>query len=135
MVSLTFNIPVSGLVAAQTRLSVSANNVANAQTTTSLSNGQIINKTFTPDEVVQQSLSVGGTIAKTRPSGKDPVVVFDQNHPSAYMEGFVNLPDVDMGEERVNQILAQRAFESNLAVIKRMDEALGSVVDIVDNEN
>jgi flagellar basal-body rod protein FlgC len=42
----------------------------------------------------------------------------------------VELSNVDLGEETVQQILAQRSFEANLQTIKTGNSLLGSVLDI-----
>lgn len=42
----------------------------------------------------------------------------------------VELSNVDLGEETVQQMLAQRSFEANLQTIKTGNALLGSVLDI-----
>ncbi|WP_413935219.1 flagellar basal body rod protein FlgC [Nitrospira sp. BLG_1] len=42
----------------------------------------------------------------------------------------VELSNVDLGEETVHQMLAQRSFEANLQTIKTGNALLGSVLDI-----
>jgi len=42
----------------------------------------------------------------------------------------VELSNVDLGEEAVNQIIAQRGFEANLQTLKTADTMLGSVLDM-----
>jgi flagellar basal-body rod protein FlgG len=46
-------------------------------------------------------------------------------------QGFLEMSNVDIGEEMVNMMLAQRAFEFNLKSIKTSDEMLKSVFDIL----
>lgn len=40
------------------------------------------------------------------------------------------LSNVDLGEEVVNQILAQRGFQANIRSVETADEMLGSILDI-----
>jgi flagellar hook protein FlgE len=42
----------------------------------------------------------------------------------------VELSNVDLGEEAVQQILAQRSFEANLQTLRAGDALLGSILDI-----
>lgn len=46
-------------------------------------------------------------------------------------QGYLEMSNVDIGEEMVNMLLAQRAFEFNLKSIKTADEMLASVLDIL----
>jgi flagellar basal-body rod protein FlgC len=42
----------------------------------------------------------------------------------------VELSNVDLAEEAVNQILAQRGFEVNLHTLRTADEMLGTILDL-----
>jgi flagellar hook protein FlgE len=42
----------------------------------------------------------------------------------------VELSNVDLGEEAVQQIVAQRSFEANLQTLRTGDALLGSILDI-----
>jgi len=42
----------------------------------------------------------------------------------------VELSNVDLGEETVSQIVAQRGFEANLRTLQTADNMLGSILDI-----
>jgi flagellar basal-body rod protein FlgC len=49
---------------------------------------------------------------------RPPKLVFQPDHPDADSRGLVALPDISMHEEMADLIVASRAFEANLAVIK-----------------
>lgn len=49
----------------------------------------------------------------------------------AIQQGFLEMSNVDAGEEMVNLMLAQRAFELNIKSIKTSEEMLESVFDIL----
>ena len=49
---------------------------------------------------------------------------------TGYSPAQVELSNVDLGEETVNQILAQRGFEANLKTIKTADDMLGTILDM-----
>lgn len=110
---------LSGLVAASSRFAVSANNVANQRST---ENADGSKQTFKPQEVVQQSLQGGGTLASVRPVTAPPISVFDPTSSAANNEGFVELPPVDLAQEATNRILAKNAFKSSLNIIKAQVE-------------
>ena len=44
--------------------------------------------------------------------------------------GYVRRPDIDMGEQMGNMIMAQRAFQANASVVDRAKEIYQSAIDI-----
>ncbi len=107
---------LSGLTAFAKQIEVSANNVANVNT-----DGFKKSRT----EFVEME-----------PSGVLPVVQKDNSAGPAVLRDTasgptqVELSNVDLGEEAVNQIVAQRGFEANLSTLKTADDMLGSILDI-----
>ena len=109
---------VSGMLAAQRRLEVSAGNVANVSTP-----GYVPARTTDRarreggvESIVEREPSATGLPA-TRPDA--PAGVDGDGRP---------LSGTDLGTEFVTQITAQRAFEANLAVLRTENEMLGSLV-------
>jgi flagellar hook protein FlgE len=105
-----------GLAAFATQIAVTAHNLANVNT-----NGFKKSKT----ELV--AVETGGVL---------PVVQKDQSagpsilNNTGYGPAQLELSNVDLGEEAVNQILAQRGFEANISTLKTADDMLGSILDI-----
>jgi flagellar basal-body rod protein FlgC len=107
---------LSGLAAYAKQVEVTAHNVANVNT-----NGFKKSHTeFVAVEtggvlpVVQKDVSAGPTVLNN----------------SGYGPALVELSNVDLGEEAVNLILAQRGFEANLNTIKTADDMLGTILDM-----
>ena len=50
---------------------------------------------------------------------KDGILVSDPGNPMADKNGQVKRPDVDLGDQMVQMMMAQRSYEANLAVIDR----------------
>jgi flagellar hook protein FlgE len=107
---------LSGLTAFSTQIDVTAHNVVNVITNefkksrtefVALETGGVL-------PVIQKNESVGPSIPNTTGYG------------SAQLE----LSNVDLGEETVNQILAQRGFEANVSTLKTADDMLGTILDI-----
>ena len=46
-----------------------------------------------------------------------PRMVYDPGHPDANDEGYVAMPNVNLVEEMVNMITAQRAYDANATAI------------------
>lgn len=124
------DIAVSGLRAQRVRMTVIANNIANAETTRTpdasgafrrqltLLRGEQIRPGANPEKL---GVRVKRIIADTSPLRE----VYDPNHPDANAEGYVSYPNVNVSMEMVDLISAQRAYEANIAVIvsgNRMDQ-------------
>ena len=116
---------LSGLNAATRRLETSARNVANFTAKAPASpEGPPPAGLYRPERVVQTS-TAAGTRAETVPVVPAAFTVQDSASPT----GFSAVPNVDLAEEAVNQIVAQRAYEANLAVLKTKDEMDRELVD------
>lgn len=116
-------ISSSGLDAESRRMEVTANNLANAQTTKGV-DGQV----FRRKEVVFAARATETRMGREVPAGvevrgvvddmREPRRVYRPGHPDADPDGFVQMPDINPVEEMVNMMSATRAYEANLAVIK-----------------
>lgn len=124
------NIALSGLNAAQTRLAVSANNVANAQSTTQVVDGKTVNKPYVPQQVDQQTQNAGGVATTLRDVAPPSVPVFAPDNPASGEDGIVQFPNVNLETEVANQLLATNSYKANLAVMKRANETYDSLLDI-----
>lgn len=106
---------LSGLSAFGKQLEVSAHNVANLNTDgfkssrtefVAVQDGGVL-------PVVQKDNSAGPTVLKDTTQGPRQI----------------ELSNVDLGQEAVSQIMAQRGFEANLRTLKTADAMLGSILD------
>jgi flagellar basal-body rod protein FlgC len=127
------SIALSGLNAAEKRLSVSANNVANSNTTTTRdSSGNTINEAFRAQTVVQSAQAGGGVRADVRTADNPTLrVAAAAGDPLADADGTIEIPNVSLDEEAVNQITASYDFKANLKVLKVQDNLTQSLLDIV----
>ena len=127
---INFYSSVSGLQAQSKRLAVSANNVANMSTvgTPGVSGGE--NAVYKPQEVIQTTTAGGGVRAETRPVEPASVPVYAPQNPKADAQGIVELPNVSLETEFSNQLLAKRAYQANVSVIRTQDEMLSTLLDI-----
>ncbi len=113
----TMDISASGLRAEWVRMQVVANNVANAETTRTPEGGP-----FRPQQVVFSTLmdglngvSVDGIVT----SPKGPRMILNPSHPDANAEGYVAMPDVQVPTEMIDLLTASRAYEANLAAMRK----------------
>ena len=139
-------ISASGLTAERLRMDVTAENLANAQTTRG-ANGQ----PYRRKEVVLQeapgsfgaSLSAamgagnGGSPGGVQVAGvvEDTATplkrVYDPGHPDADAQGYVSMPNVDTVTEMVDLISAQRAYEANVTAMQSAKQMFSRTLDLL----
>ena len=69
---------------------------------------------------------VGGTVLG-KAEGLD---VFEPNHPLADAEGNVRYPDIDLGDQMAQMIMAQRAYQANLSVVDRARDSYSAAINL-----
>ena len=107
---------LTGLTAFGKQLEVVAHNIANVNT-----DGF---KKFRTTFVEAPASGVLPVVEKDNSPG--PTVLRDSGRNQLEIE----LSNTDLGEELVQQMLAQRSFEANLHTIKTGDALLGSILDL-----
>ncbi len=129
------DIATSGLRVQRTRMTVTASNIANAQTTRTAEGGpyrrrdpvfhaERIDKPFASRlERSLRTVEVDSIASDPR----EPVTRYLPHHPDANEEGYVEFPNVNLVEEQANLVSSSRSFEANLLVLSKvrsMAEAL-----------
>ena len=117
---------VSALNAERLKLEAISQNIANANVTRTPEGGPYQRKEVIFESVINQALkteqSQGMTASMVHAkvqndnSGEGPKI-YDPDHPDA-VDGYVQMPNVNIHEEMVDMILASRSYEANLAAIK-----------------
>ena len=131
------DISGSGLSAERLRMDVTAENLANAQTTRGPNGGpyqrkEVVLQTAQPNGFATQLAAATGSMqgvgANPAPGGVQavgivtdqsaPRQVYDPGHPDANASGYVAYPNVDMTTEFVDALEATRAYEANIGVLE-----------------
>jgi len=110
----------TGMHVHQTWMDALSDNIANVNTVRATSE-----TAFQARYVVAQSLEDGGTGDGVRVAGielgdADGRLVYSPDHPLADAKGYVRLPDIDMGEQMTDLIMAQRGYQANLSSLDRV---------------
>jgi len=116
----------SGLVAQRIRLDTIAGNVANAWTTVDeQGNVSPYRRRVALFEAVaprRGESAAGVRVARVVEDPSPPRLVYDPGHPHAARggryDGYVRYPNVDLGTEMVNAMVAARAYEANIAAMQ-----------------
>ena len=71
-------------------------------------------------EAVQYGSGEGGVrVARTELGSADGRMVYEPDNPLADDEGYVKHPDIDLGDQMTQLLMAQRGYQANLAVVER----------------
>jgi len=124
------DIAASGMVAQRTRLNVISMNLANANTTktedgtpyrrkTSIFRTVPMNKSFEDQLKNSVDSQISGVeVLKIASVPGDLKRIFDPTHPDADENGYLYLPNVNLVEEMVQMLNANRSYEANASAIK-----------------
>jgi len=122
-------IAASAMTAAQTRLSVAADNIVNS------ASAGAEDTTFRPRRAVPQAAPGGGVRVDIRPTEPPFQRVFAPDSPDADAEGFLAAPNVSLVQESVNIITAEAAFRAGAALLARADDLSGALLDVLDTDD
>lgn len=118
-----FDIAGSALSAQSVRLNATASNLANAN-----------NVAGSPEDVYQarepvfsvatdaQGEVAGVRVMDVQTATAEPQKLYQPGHPLADGEGYVYAPSVNVVEEMVNMISAQRSYQSNVEVFNTVKD-------------
>jgi flagellar basal-body rod protein FlgC len=57
-------------------------------------------------------------------------LTYQPDHPLADAEGYVRYPDIDLGSQMTQLIMAQRGYQANLAVVDRAHDAYSAALEL-----
>jgi flagellar basal-body rod protein FlgC len=110
----------SGMQVHQAWMDAISDNVANINTVRSTRQAA-----FQARYVLAQAAEDGGTGAGVRVAGTglgdaQGRLVYNPDHPLADAKGYVRMPDIDLGEQMTDMIMAQRGYQANAANLDRI---------------
>lgn len=136
----------SGLTAERLRMDVISNNIANANTTRTDRGGAYHRKfvVFEPRTREPKSFeqNLRRAIGMTKQAGEgvravsimedntQGPLVYDPGHPDANADGYVEKPNVNIVQEMVDMITAQRAYEANSTAINAAKAMASKALEI-----
>ncbi|WP_426242306.1 flagellar basal body rod protein FlgC [Nocardioides sp. LHG3406-4] len=110
----------------QTWLDSLADNIANANTITGTDEDA-----FQAQMVIARARPDGGVdvagIAEGDPEGR---LVFSPDHPLADADGYVRSPDIDLGSQMSQLVMAQRGFQAAVQVTKTAQDGYNAALQI-----
>jgi flagellar basal-body rod protein FlgC len=125
-----FGIAGSGVTVYRKWLDAVSDNIANLSTVRSTDE-----EAFRAKYVVAQAVDYGsgdggvqvGGIALGSATGR---LVHEPDNPLADADGYVRYPDIDLGAQMAQMMMAQRGYQANLAVVDRARDAYSAAIQV-----
>jgi flagellar basal-body rod protein FlgC len=138
-----FDASGSALSAERLRMDVTAENLANAQSTRTANgqgpyrrkevvlqeagNGVAAGATFADSLQAARGVRVAGIVEDSTPLRK----VYDPGHPDADAQGYVTMPNVNTVTEMTDLIGASRAYEANVTAMQTTKSMFARTLDLL----
>ena len=124
------SISQSGLMTHRKWLDATADNISNINTVR-----RSDEDAFQARLVVAQTVDYGsgeGGVRVARAEFGDAAgrMVYEPDHPLADAEGYVKYPDIDLGDQMAQMMMAQRGYQANLAVVERATNAYQAALQL-----
>ncbi len=136
----SMRINASGLTLERLKLDTISSNIANVNTTRTEEGGPYLRKEVVFEEMVEKAQNRLTGRTEKRTAGvkvtevyEDPDNlrrVYDPEHVDADEEGYVLMPNVNLLDEMVRLIEAQRSFEANATALKASKAMLNKALTI-----
>jgi flagellar basal-body rod protein FlgC len=139
----SLDVSASGMIAERTRMDVTSENLANAQSSGYRRQDVVLREAgggfanVLGQAIGAQSAAVGGGQAKgvevsgvvTDQSAQRRV--YDPGHPDADAQGYVRLPNVNAVTEMTDLISASRAYEANVSAMQTAKQMFSKTLEIL----
>lgn len=134
-IEAAIQVATSGLEAQSARMRVAAENLANANSTSTVPGGDpYTRKTITFEGEMDRTAGI--ELVQVKDIGADAApykVEYDPSNPAADDRGFVKMPNVNIMTEMADMREANRSYTANLEVIKQSRQIYMMTVDLLRN--
>ena len=112
-------IASTGMTVNRKWLDAVSDNLANMNTVTATDGAAFQAKYVVATAVGYPENGQGVQVAGIELGSAEGRMVYEPEHPLADAEGYVKYPDIDMGSQMSQMIMAQRGYQANAAVVDR----------------
>jgi flagellar basal-body rod protein FlgC len=123
------DIAISGLRAQGKNMELISSNVANARTTDA-GKGQPYRRLEAAFKTDDDGIS-GVSLDKIVRDMSDFQKILDPGNPNADEHGYVTMPNVNLPTEMMNLKLAARAYQANVAILKRYQQMVETTLELL----
>ncbi len=126
----SLGISGSGLLVHRKWLDAVSDNIANINDVTSTDQDAFQERLIVAQAVDYGSGEGGVRVARAEYGSAEGRLVFEPDHPLADANGYVRYPDIDLGDQMTQLIMAQRGYQANLAVVERATTAYQAALQL-----
>ncbi len=120
----------SGMLAHRKWLDAVSDNISNINTV-SRTNEDAFRERFVDVQAVEYGSGEGGVrVAGVEFGSGEGRLVHEPDHPLADADGYVKYPDIDLGDQMTELMMAQRGYQANVAVIERAKDAYQAALQL-----
>jgi flagellar basal-body rod protein FlgC len=124
------SIAGSGMLAHRKWLDAVSDNISNINTVSS-TNEDAFRERFVDVQAVDYGSGSGGVrVAGVEFGSGEGRLVHEPDHPLADANGYVRYPDIDLGDQMTELMMAQRGYQANVAVIERAKDAYTAALQL-----
>jgi flagellar basal-body rod protein FlgC len=123
------DIAISGLRAQGKKMEVISSNIANARTADA-GKGQPYRRLDALFKTDDDGIS-GVSLDKVAPDMSAFQKILDPGNPKADKDGYVLMPNVNLPTEMMNMTLATRAYQANVAILKRYQKMVDTTLELL----
>jgi flagellar basal-body rod protein FlgC len=117
-----FDVAGSGLRVTRKWLDAVSDNISNINTAS-----RTDQEAFRARMIVAEAENYGGPggvrVARAEFGNPEGRMVHNPTHPLADAEGYVRMPDIDLGDQMTQLMIAQRGYQANISVVERAKDA------------
>jgi flagellar basal-body rod protein FlgC len=124
------SIAGSGMLAHRKWLDAVSDNISNINTV-SATNEDAFRERFVDVQANDYGSGEGGVrVAAVEFGSGEGRLVHEPDHPLADANGYVKYPDIDLGDQMTELMMAQRGYQANVAVIERAKDAYTAALQL-----
>jgi flagellar basal-body rod protein FlgC len=120
----------TGMHVHQVWMDALSDNIANVNTVRRTSDPAFQARYVIAAAVENGSTGAGAAVAGVARGAAGGRLVSDPGHPLADARGLVRLPDIDLGEQLTDMIMAQRGYQANIANLDRVRESYRAAIQM-----
>lgn len=126
----SLNISGSGMFVHKQWMSAVSDNIANVNTARPTSENAFQARYIQAQAVEDGGVGAGVAVAGVQLGDAVGRLVYDPNNPIADAQGLVRLPDIDLGDQMTEMIMAQRGYQANIANLDRARGAYQAAIQM-----
>ncbi len=120
----------SGLYANRKWMDAVSDNLANINTATSTDQAAFQERMIVAEAADYGSGQGGVRVAGTVLGSAEGRMVYEPDSEFADANGYVRYPDIDLGDQMTQLLMAQRGYQANLAVVERATSAYQAALQL-----